>query len=120
MPSVSFCFFILFPYLSFVAGCSRDDQDEATVEGALAAAPCGHLEASPTCPNQPLKPLSRLRGFDAAASILTDAMHAIGGTIKGLWKLQQGVGTDSPAVHSYERQTNKRKFDDTYLASKRE
>ena len=64
-------------------------------------------------------PLCRLRGFDVLTCVILDSMHTIGGVIKGMWCLLQGL-RENPRVHIYEAETNKRCFDGVHIASKRD
>ena len=64
-----------------------------------------------------LNPLGRLRGFDAVMCVILDSMHTIGGIIKGLWCLLQGLRENARVQH-YEAETNHRNFDSVHVASK--
>lgn len=64
-----------------------------------------------------MNPLGRLRGFDAVMSVILDSMHTIGGIIKCLWCLLQGL-RENDNVKLYEAETNHRIFDTIHLASK--
>lgn len=64
-----------------------------------------------------MNPLCRLRGFDAVTQVILDAMHTIGGVLKGLWCLLQGL-RENARVDLYEAETNQRDFNGVHLASK--
>jgi hypothetical protein len=62
-------------------------------------------------------PFHRLRGFDAAASLIIDAMHVLGGVLKDAFRQFQGID-ESIRVNMYELEINNRAFDGKHLASK--
>jgi hypothetical protein len=62
-------------------------------------------------------PMGRLRYFNFLYMILIDAMHTMGGVLKDLCKLFQGL-KEQPNVDAYELQHNNRVFGSAHRASK--